>query len=53
MQHDRAAFERLMRAHVQRLRFTGIIFFDMLHGQVGVAPNGAELHPILKVEALP
>jgi hypothetical protein len=26
----------------------GIGFFDFLHGQTGVAPNGIELHPVLK-----
>ena len=26
---------------------TGILFFDFLHGQTGVAPNGVELHPVL------
>ena len=26
---------------------TGILFFDFLHGQTGVAPNGMELHPVL------
>jgi hypothetical protein len=26
----------------------GIGFFDFLHGQTGVAPNGVELHPVLK-----
>lgn len=25
---------------------TGIGFFDFLHGQRGVAPNGIELHPV-------
>ena len=28
---------------------TGIPFFDPLHGQEGVAPNGIELHPILAI----
>jgi len=27
---------------------TGVGFFDLLHGQTGVAPNGIELHPILR-----
>lgn len=27
----------------------GVGFFDFLHGQTGVAPNGVELHPILKL----
>jgi hypothetical protein len=26
---------------------TGVGFFDFIHGQTGVAPNGIELHPIL------
>jgi RyR domain len=26
---------------------TGVAFFDRLHGQDGVAPNGIELHPVL------
>lgn len=28
---------------------TGIGFFDPIHGQEGVAPNGVELHPILEI----
>jgi hypothetical protein len=28
---------------------TGIGFFDRLHGQTGVAPNGIELHPVLDI----
>lgn len=28
---------------------TGVGFFDALHGQTGVAPNGIELHPLLDV----
>ena len=27
----------------------GIGFFDFLHGQRGVAPNGIELHPVLDI----
>ena len=30
-----------------RARVTGVAFFDFLHGQTGVAPNGIELHPTL------
>lgn len=26
---------------------SGVAFFDKIHGQTGVAPNGIELHPIL------
>ncbi len=29
---------------------TGTAFFDKLHGQTGVAPNGVELHPVLKIQ---
>lgn len=29
---------------------TGVFFFDFIHGQTGVAPNGAELHPIFTIE---
>jgi hypothetical protein len=29
---------------------TGIGFFDRLHGQTGVAPNGIELHPVLSID---
>lgn len=27
----------------------GVGFFDRLHGQTGVAPNGIELHPVLSI----
>jgi hypothetical protein len=29
---------------------TGVFFFDKIHGQLGVAPNGAELHPVLEFQ---
>jgi hypothetical protein len=29
---------------------TGVAFFDPLHGQEGVAPNGIELHPLLAIQ---
>lgn len=29
---------------------TGVGFFDRLHGQSGVAPNGIELHPVLSIK---
>lgn len=29
------------------VQVTGVGFFDRLHGQTGVAPNGIELHPVL------
>ncbi len=31
---------------------TGIGFFDRLHHQTGVAPNGIELHPVLSIDFL-
>jgi hypothetical protein len=51
----RQAFERRCgvpsRSHFGRLRgnavITGAGFFDRLHHQRGVAPNGIELHPVL------
>jgi hypothetical protein len=33
------------------VRVTGVVFFDKLHGQTGVAPNGVELHPVVALEA--
>jgi hypothetical protein len=31
----------------------GVGFFDTVHGQDGVAPNGVELHPVLDFSVLP
>ncbi|MDT5122812.1 MAG: hypothetical protein QOC96_2294 [Acidobacteriota bacterium] len=31
------------------VRITGVGFFDFLHGQTGVAPNGIEIHPVLNI----
>ena len=33
-----------------RVKIVGIGFFDRVHGQRGVAPNGIELHPVIAVE---
>ncbi|HYL16761.1 MAG TPA: hypothetical protein VEV41_27240 [Terriglobales bacterium] len=35
-----------------RVRITGIGFFNRVHGQSGVAPNGIELTPVLNIEWL-
>ena len=35
------------------VQLTGIGFFDFLHGQTGVAPNGIELHTVLDVQFNP
>lgn len=51
----RAAINRRLRPSVSvkhahlRVTVTGVGFFDVLHGQLGVAPNGIELHPVLGV----
>jgi hypothetical protein len=31
------------------VQIKGVGFFDFIHGQTGVAPNGVELHPILDI----
>jgi len=36
-----------------KVRVTGVVFFDRVHGQIGVAPNGVELHPVLDIEKVP
>ena len=36
------------QANVQVV-ITGVGFFDFIHGQLGVAPNGIELHPVLSI----
>jgi hypothetical protein len=33
-----------------RVRVTGVLFFDKVHNQIGVAPNGVELHPVFGIE---
>jgi hypothetical protein len=33
-------------------RVKGIGFFDKKHGQTGLAPNGIEIHPILKIRKI-
>jgi hypothetical protein len=56
MRKARAAFERACgtapSSSFRRLSgtatITGVGFFDVKHGQRGIAPNGIELHPILR-----
>ena len=46
-------FDRLNATGGERrplLWITGVAFFDFLHHQRGLAPNGIELHPVLAVE---
>jgi hypothetical protein len=45
-QRQIAGSRRLARI-CPRACVTGVAFFDFLHGQTGVAPNGIELHPVL------
>ena len=33
----------------QTVTVRGVGFFDFIHGQTGVAPNGIELHPVLEI----
>ena len=28
---------------------TGVAFYDKMHGQLGIAPNGIEIHPVLSI----
>ena len=48
--------DRIFALNLSRLELsmpvtvTGVGFFDVLHGQEGVAPNGIELHPILMID---
>jgi hypothetical protein len=32
-----------------RIRITGVGFFDFLHGQTGIPPNGREIHPVISL----
>lgn len=45
-----APSKRLRRTRIP-VRVSGFGFYDRLHGQVGVAANGVELHPVLAIEA--
>jgi len=48
LEEPQAHFRRFMPAWVVRVEGAG--FFDVFHGQIGVAENCMELHPLLKVE---
>ncbi len=32
------------------VNLTGVGFFDVIHGQIGVAPNGIEIHPVINID---
>lgn len=46
--HATPAFRKLDKPVA--VTVTGVFFFDFIHGQTGVAPNGAELHPLLEIK---
>jgi len=48
LSEPQAHFRRFTPAWVVRVE--GVGFFDIFHGQIGVAENCMELHPLLKVE---
>jgi hypothetical protein len=50
MQLDRAFVETARSQPNVPVTVTGVAFFDTLHGQEGVAPNGIELHPVLIID---
>ncbi len=43
------AFQHLGGLHLP-VTVTGVLFWDKIHGQTGVAPNGVELHPLLDLK---
>jgi len=44
------AFKKLVLKSPLRVKVTGVVFFDRIHGQNGVAKNGVELHPVLLID---
>lgn len=55
---SRAAFDAARattrwRSTSTRVSLRGVGFFDDDHGQTGAAPNGVELHPVLRFTVLP
>jgi hypothetical protein len=36
-----------------KVQITGVGFYDFLHGQKGMAPNGREIHPVLEMSIPP
>jgi hypothetical protein len=50
LQLDRTFVETSRSEPNMPVTVTGVAFFDALHGQEGVAPNGIELHPVLRID---
>jgi hypothetical protein len=46
---DHLHIARKRRAADEPVTLFGVGFFDVIHGQRGVAPNGIELHPVLGI----
>jgi hypothetical protein len=44
--HPTGSFQHVSK----KVTLTGVGFFDFLHGQHGMASNGREIHPVLKME---
>jgi hypothetical protein len=45
-----ARFHTKAEGHIRvPVRVMGVGFFDFIHGQTGVAPNGIEIHPVLSI----
>lgn len=49
--HPSKTYRKLHPA--RRVTVVGVGFFDFIHGQTGVAPNGIELHPVLSIDFAP
>jgi hypothetical protein len=57
LESRRKAIERLGKSTAKFKHFaahpvaivTGVAFFDFIHGQTGVSPNGIELHPVVSI----
>ena len=55
IRHVREAFDDQheaagrLKSATDTVSLVGVGFFDFIHGQTGVAPNGIELHPILEI----
>jgi hypothetical protein len=47
MTHSRHAVDGIVNQHGMTISLVGVGFFDVPHGQTGVAPNAIELHPVL------
>lgn len=48
--HLKPAPTRTYQKARQRVEITGVGFFDRVHGQLGHAPSGIEIHPILHIK---